>query len=141
MRYNMNMKTKQITKLDLGGTACYESSEAVGVSLDGTGYGDATTPRVIADYRHLPFPKNHFEEAFGSCFLEEEDEEYGSLYRDVVSHMKSGGRLIVKGCGPVHPNHILHGEESELRLVEEPGVYDNEEGGEDYDSPMHWEIP
>jgi len=139
---------RYITKLDLGGTACYEAMDAVILSIDGSGSGDTVSPRVIGDYRHPPFSLDHFAEALGSCFLEELDEDYVALYESVAHHMKSGSILHVSSCGAYHPNHWKHGLAAGLELMDTPGLYwshvadDGSGYGELwYDGSYVWQIP
>jgi hypothetical protein len=80
-------------KLDLGGTACYEDPGSVIISLDGTDAGDEVTPLLIADYNSSPFPDNTFDEALGSCYLEERP-NWNELYRI----MKPGAEIRIKSC-------------------------------------------
>lgn len=92
-----------INKLDLGGTACYESKEAVNICLDSSSSDDEIVQNLIGDYNFMPFKSNSFDEAFGSCYLETpyNPEE---LYRV----MKSGGVVTVKACTISGPEaHML----------------------------------
>ena len=80
-------------KLDLGGTACYESEDDVCISLDGTSSDDHIVPVIIGDYNQAPFPDNTFDEALGSCYLEERV-NFKELYRI----MKPGARVLINAC-------------------------------------------
>lgn len=104
--------------LDLGGTACYEDQNAVGVSLDGSGSDDEITPRIIADYNRAPFADNTFDEAVGSCYLEEEV-DWAELFR----LLKPGAKAIVMSCGfpyGVDINEPLADAEAAGFVIEEP---------------------
>lgn len=81
-------------KLDLGGTACYEDPHSVGISLDGSMSDDEVTPAIVGDYNRAPFPSNTFDEALGSCYLEE-PVDWLELHRI----MKPGGQVTIKSCG------------------------------------------
>jgi len=121
-----------IKKIDLGGTACYESDEAVSISLDGTTSDDLVVIQIIGDYRSMPFSSGSFSEAFGSCILEEPDEEYHEIFREIHRVLQSGGLMIVKGCGAWHPNHLKHALDEGFTMIEECAI-DLDTG--DYDYP------
>lgn len=96
--------------LDLGGTSNY-GRDAVGIDLDGT-YVDSDydddpnaerSHHIIGDYNHAPFPDNTFDEANGSCYLEEEY-DLKELYRI----MKPGGIVTIKSCTDTQEAHIRH---------------------------------
>lgn len=80
-------------KLDLGGTACYESEDAIIISLDGSDAGDDISKLIVGDYNNMPLPNSYFDEASGSCYLEEKP-NWNELYRV----MKPGARIHVKAC-------------------------------------------
>ena len=107
------------------------------VSLDGTGSGDEVTPRVIADYRYLPFPKGYFSEALGSCFLEVDEGECISLYKDIIPFLASGARLSVGSCDSPRSENVMAGVVNGLILIEYPGVYEDD-GSLYYDGVLHW---
>ena len=83
-----------ITRLDLGGTACYEKEDAVSISLDGSTCDDYVVPNIIGDYNRMPFRSDAFDEALGSCYLENIVD-----FVELARVMKPGGRVIVKSCG------------------------------------------
>jgi len=85
---------ERIRKLDLGGTACYVDPNAISISLDGSNSEDPVTPLIVGDYNRAPFPDEAFNEAFGSCALED-DIDFRELYRI----MKHGSRTTVTACG------------------------------------------
>lgn len=88
------MSSKQTArKLDLGGTACYEDPQSVIIDLDATNAGDETTPLIQADYNLMPFPSNFFDEALGSCYLEQKPN-----WNELARVMKTGAEVIVKAC-------------------------------------------
>lgn len=117
------MKHSAIRKLDLGGTACYESKEAIGISLDGSMSEDFVTEVVQGDYRAMPFPSEYFDEAFGGCFLENYYQKYTREYREVYRVLKPGAKLTVSSCGPLHKNHLAHALACGFELVEEAAEY------------------
>jgi hypothetical protein len=82
-----------IKLLDLGGTATYESPDAVGLSLDGTMSEDEVTPVVIGDYNVAPFAAGTFEELFGCCALEDTFD-----LREAYRLLAPGGKCTVSGC-------------------------------------------
>ena len=82
-----------INKLDLGGTACYESLKAVNISLDGSDSGDEVTPAIIGDYNHMPFKSNTFREALGSCYLEDTYDP-----KELHRILRPKAKVIVKAC-------------------------------------------
>ena len=122
-------------KLDLGGTACYVDEGAVSISLDGSNSDDEVTPIVIGDYRRSPFASDTFDEALGSCVLEEDSEEYLDIFREIYRILKPGAQLKVKGCGGPHKNHLLQAIEAGFELIEMATIYIEEYGEISYDSP------
>lgn len=85
--------SKPITHLDLGGTACWESNDVVGISLDGTYCDDEVVQKIIGDYNHMPFPDNTFDKAHGTCYVEDTFDA-AELYRV----LKPGGTAFLTGC-------------------------------------------
>lgn len=85
-----------IQKLDLGGTAGYESKEAVICVLDGSNADDLVTPLIIGDYNNAPFADDTFIEAFGCCALEEL-----FSWSEMRRILKDGAHLHVGSCGPI----------------------------------------
>lgn len=88
-------------KLDLGGTACYEDPNAVAIDLDGTCSGDETTPLIVGDYNRAPFPDNTFDEALGSCYLEERVN-----FKELHRIMKPGAEVTVKACCELYDSEL-----------------------------------
>ncbi len=88
-----------IKKLDLGGTACFGSRNAVIVSIDGTTSDDYVTPLVIADYNRAPFADNTFEEAFGCCYFEDP-----FVLRELFRLLKPGAKAKLSACGSFEPD-------------------------------------
>ena len=119
-----------IHKLDLGGTACYESKDAVSISLDGTTSDDEVVHNVIGNYRQLPFVSGQFTEALGSCLLEEPDEQYHDIYTEIARVLKPTARLYAQGCGDGHTNHAQHALDVGFLIESEGCVYEDEDSGE-----------
>jgi len=104
MTYRWAGDPQPIRRLDLGGTACYDSSDAVACVLDasisdeewneGTQTWDSKTCLIQGDYNRMPFPKEYFDEAYGSCYLEERHS-----YHELFRVLKHGGRATVSACG------------------------------------------
>jgi len=80
-------------KLDLGGTMCYESKDAVIIADDGETAGDEVTPLVVGDYNRMPFVSDIFDEAEGTCYLEE-----GHDFKELARILKPGAKAIVTTC-------------------------------------------
>lgn len=128
-----------ITLLDLGGTACFESREAVSVSLDGSASGDMVVHRVIGDYRALPFADNTFVEAFGACFLEDDALDIYWALREVIQVTRVDGIIKLKGCGGPENYHYKIPSNFGLELSQEPTFY-FDQGYAYYDDPFVWHV-
>lgn len=93
-------------KLDLGGTACYESKQAVGISDDGTTAGDEVTPHIVGDYNQMPFPNAVFDEAHGSCYLEDPVN-----WHELARVLKPGAPVYVSACAELYDTETIVVEE------------------------------
>jgi hypothetical protein len=93
----------------LDGTAGDDEYEHIGERYDEDGDGDGEpidvykvtnpTHKIVGNFNQMPFPSNHFDEAFGSCYLEGDDltgepNNLDELYRV----MKPGGTVYLSGC-------------------------------------------
>jgi hypothetical protein len=126
-----------IHRLDLGGTACYEDPDAVNISLDASDSGDETTPMIQADYNHAPFPSNTFDEALGSCYLEEKVD-----WRELHRIMKPGAHVTVKCCGRpyIGPKSLVReAKAAGFKMIEAAGFYYEAGSGWTTDNPFIFE--
>lgn len=94
-----------ITKLDLDGTAAWNSSDAVCMSFDGSTYEhEPNTHKIIGDYNHIPFPANTFQDLHGVCYLEGSDNNNDLEWHgkndltELRRVMKPGGRAYLGQC-------------------------------------------
>lgn len=131
-------------RLDLGGTACYvDPYHSVSISLDGTNADDEVTPLVIGDYTRCPFPSKYFDEALGSCALEDGPEELHALAHELLRVMKPGGTVYLSSCDEPYPYHRSIFEDHGFKLLEEPALVDDPDMNPYpyYDYGYRWELP
>lgn len=126
-----------LKRLDLGGTACYEDAkDSIGVTLDGSMSDDEVTPYVVADYNDMWFFKDDlFNEALGSCYLEEKP-NWNELYRV----MAPGGIVKVKSCDTLYDldaQVIVDAMNAGFELVERSQYIE----GYGYDEPFTFQKP
>lgn len=103
----------KITKLDLGGTKfCDNDPVDPGWVVIDHSCQDRSTNRkgsrkykLSGDYTYCPFPDNTFEEVYGGCFLEFDEntqhntqEEILQQFREIFRVMAPGAVLIVSTC-------------------------------------------
>lgn len=119
-------------RLDLGGTACYEDAEnAIGITLDGSMSDDEVTPYVVGDYNNMWFFGNSiFDEALGSCYLEEKPN-----WRELNRVMRYGGIVKVKSCDKLYADRtvvLYDASHAGFRCIQVPDYIE----GYGYDEPF-----
>jgi hypothetical protein len=125
-------------KLDLGGTACYEDPDAIIISLDGSGGDDFITPTIMGSYNNMPYiPDEYFDEAVGSCYLENSMPNFMELWRV----LKPGAKVYIKACDSgyaaqeVMERHMIEGG---FVILERGTIVDEEYG---FDNPYILQKP
>jgi hypothetical protein len=82
---------KQPRKLDLDGTAGFNSKYAVVMALDGSSDSGPRTAHIIGDYNQMPYADETFDWAEGCCYLEGSDGThwYQHRHEDGVEILKA----------------------------------------------------
>ena len=121
-------RTRIYRRLDLGGTACYCSPSDVSISLDGTNSDDEVTPLVIGDYTQCPFPSKCFDEAFGSCALEQDPFTVEQMLIELRRVLKPGATIHLGSCGEPEDWHTWLPLALGFKLIKRARIYRDEDG-------------
>jgi ubiquinone/menaquinone biosynthesis C-methylase UbiE len=94
---------------------------------------DEVTPVIVGDYNHMPFPAECFDEAHGSCYLEEVP-QWSELFRV----LRPGATATLSACCEAYASERAMFAEvigAGFIITEYPAWYQDDDQGW-YDAPM-----